>query len=313
MADGAFPAAELEVVPACNLCGSSEIEDVYPSAWVRRCQACGYTFRSPRPKAEAIARFYSSEGKYRHWLAALDGRYPCWRYRLRRLRRFVRSGRLLDVGAGIGEFLHHAGKYFDVIGAEVSNEAIRLARVHFGVEILKGTLGELPNLPRRGFDVVSLVHVLEHVPDPAGTIARCAELLRPGGWLLVAVPNDSPAGWYKNFWGARRTLRRIMRRNASGISYRESPPFDSIDLRTADIVTEIHLSHFSPECLSHVSSRSGFEVVYVGPDPCYTTTGLRRVKDTLEFWLFHLLYVLGGPFCYQTVLLLARYRLVRQA
>ncbi|MGH9678442.1 MAG: class I SAM-dependent methyltransferase, partial [Candidatus Acidiferrales bacterium] len=266
---------DLEVISACKVCGAQDLEDIYPSSWVRQCRACGYVFRSTRATQEAISRFYSREGKYAHWLTELDARDPCFRYRLRRLRRFIPAGRLLDVGAGIGEFLHHAGRFFEVTGTEVSDEAVRLSREEFGIELLKGTLAEA-NLAAGSFDVVSLIHVLEHVQDPADTVACCKGLLRPGGWLFVAVPNDSPTGWYKLVGGARRTLRRLIRRNVSKISYRETPPFGSVDLRAVDTMAEIHLSHFSPESLHFLLSRSGFETVYVGPDPCYTTTGFNR-------------------------------------
>jgi SAM-dependent methyltransferase len=214
----------------------------------------------------------------------------------------------LDVGTGIGEFLRHAGKFFDVVGTEISDEAIRLARNRFGIAILKGTLAEPLKLEPGSFDAVSLIHVLEHVSDPVDTIARCRRLLRPGGWLFVAVPNDSPTGWYRRHWGGSRTLRRVTRRNAPKISYRETPPFDSVDVRVADTTAEIHLSHFSPECLRDFLSRSGFDVVYMGPDPCYTTTGFRRVKDGLDFRFWGLLYALFGRYCYQTVCFVARAR-----
>ncbi len=301
-------ADELEVVSTCNLCGSGEIGDVYPSSWVRRCSTCGYVFRSPRPTHHAISRFYSRDGKYAHWLNEMQGREPCWRHRLAQLRRFVKSGRLLDVGAGIGEFLSHANNFFDGIGTEVSDEAFRLARNLFGITVLKGTRAELPKLEPGSFDAISLIHVLEHVPDPADTIAQCRRLLRPGGWLFVAVPNDSPIGWYKAYWGGGRTFRRVTRRNAPNVAYSETPPFVSVDLGIADALAEIHLSHFSPECLRDFLSRSGFDVVYMGADPCYTTTGFKRFKDGLDFRFWGLLHLLFGCYCYQTVCFVARSR-----
>jgi 2-polyprenyl-3-methyl-5-hydroxy-6-metoxy-1,4-benzoquinol methylase len=296
---------ELELVTACNVCGSSRFQDVYPSAWVCRCQACGHVFRSPRPTVEAVSRFYSQEGKYAHWLDELDARVPCWRYRLKQLRRFVRSGRLLDVGAGVGEFLRQAAGSFEVVGTEVSDEAIRLARQRSGVELLKGTLAELPDLRARRFDVVSLVHVLEHVHDPGGTLAACAGLLRPGGWLFVAVPNDSATGWFKRYWGTARLLRR-MARTRTPMVYDETPPFGSVRLGSAGVTTEIHLSHFAVASLRALLSRNGFETVCVGPDPCHASAGVARLRDDADLHAWRLFAASGGEHCYQTILAVAR-------
>lgn len=156
--------------------------------------------------------------------------------------------------------------------------------------------------------MVSLIHVLEHVPDPADMLARCKELLRPDGLLFLAVPNDSPRGWYKRFWGTRRTLRRVLHRSSPGISYRETPPFDIVDVAIAPATAEIHLSHFSPECLRELLTRSGFDVVYVGFDTCYTTTGVRRLVDTADFLTWGVLYRVFGVFCYENMLMVARSR-----
>jgi SAM-dependent methyltransferase len=297
--------SDLELVTACNLCGASSFEDVYPSTWVCRCRACGHVFRSPRPGADSIARFYSQEGKYAKWLDKLEDRARCWRYRLTQLRRFVKSGRLLDVGAGIGEFMLNAGRYFDVSGTEVSDEARRLAKQHWGVDLLKGTLAELPHLDAEPFDVVSLVHVLEHVHDPADTIARCERLLRPGGWLLVAVPNDSPVGWFKRYWGTSRLLQRLAR-TSRAIDYRETPPFGPVHLTAAPAGSEIHLSHFSVATLRRLLGERGFDVAHLGPDPYLATGGFGGARDRLDLQAWRLFAAAGGGLWYETILAVAR-------
>jgi SAM-dependent methyltransferase len=218
----------------------------------------------------------------------------------------------LDVGAGIGEFVGKASPYFDATGTEVSQEAIRLARERLGLRLLHGAIegaSELKEgaseLKAGSFDVISLIHVLEHVPDPAHTIRRCRELLRPGGWLFVAVPNDSPAAWYKCYWGTGRALWRHIRRSGTPISYEETPALGSVDLHLADASAEIHLSHFSPECLRRFLSREGFDAVFMGPDPCHTTTGLQRLKDDMDFHIWRMLALFGWH-GYQTISVIAR-------
>jgi SAM-dependent methyltransferase len=298
---------DIEFLGSCNLCESTDLADIYPSTWVRVCRACGYTFRSPRPTSQAIERFYSRDGKYSHWLAELEGRKPRFRYRLEQLRKLVPRGRLLDVGAGIGEFLHQAAEFFETEGIEVSDEAIRQACKLFGIELKKGSLAEARGLLTGDFDVVSLIHVLEHVPDPAATITHCGELLRPGGWLFLAVPNDSAAGWFKHHWGTPKVLQRLARRGEP-VSYAETPPFGPVDLTTAEADAEIHLSHFSAEGLARFLEKQGFEVMYVGPDPCYTQTGFRLVRPMLDFEFWRLGQSLFETFNYEAVMIISRRR-----
>ena len=133
----------LDLITSCNLCGSRHLEDIYASTWVKGCAACGFVFRSPRPSAAAIARFYSRDGKYSHWLEEMQGRRACWHYRLKQLLRFAHGGRLLDIGAGIGEFLHYASRHFDVSGTEVSVAAVRLVKLKFRLDLQPGAVEEL--------------------------------------------------------------------------------------------------------------------------------------------------------------------------
>jgi len=241
-------------------------------------------------------------------LAALDRRNRRWRYRIGRLRRLIMSGRLLDVGADSEEFMASAGKSFDVTGTQVSDEAVRIARELFHFDRIKGTRNDTPHLAGGSFDAASLIHVLEHGPHPAGTVEGCRQLLRPGGWILIAVPNDSPAGWYEAFKGSPKLLKRLKRRSAGPTSYSETSPFGSVDLRNAQVDTEIHVSHFSIESLNALLSACGFDVAGIGPDPCYVTTGVRRFMDDLDRHAWALLYRIAGIFCYETVLIAARAR-----
>lgn len=108
--------------------------------------------------------------------------------RLLGLERIVRGRRsLLDIGCGTGEFLHVASRRgWDCTGVEISAYAAEYARTQYGVRVHTGPLE--PNLfPERTFSVVSLWDVIEHLPDPAATLALCARLLRPRGILTLST------------------------------------------------------------------------------------------------------------------------------
>ena len=86
---------------------------------------------------------------------------------------------------------------WDVIGTERSDEETIVATETTGIPILKGGLDRLVS---SSFDLVILFQVLEHMDDPAATLRRCSELLKPGGSLVVSVPNASS-------WQARAFAR----------------------------------------------------------------------------------------------------------
>ena len=147
----------MESLVNCLLCGSSEISLADERASVWRCASCGYYFDNPRPTPVEIDRFYSRPIQYDEWLTGIAERDTLWKRRLRKVLQFAKPGTLLDVGAGIGQFLGRV-------------EAI--------------------DFKKRKFDNITLFHVLEHVHDPQQTLARCWELLSPNGMLFIAVPND---------------------------------------------------------------------------------------------------------------------------
>ena len=180
----------MEIVLLCNICHSGRIQDLDKEFNFRQCDCCGHVFDSPRPSAAQVAAFYSQPAKYDSWLKEERARDVLWKRRLKKLLRHSAQGSLLDIGTGIGQFLHHAQPFFThVSGTEVSESAIRIAREKYGFNLYAGQAEEL-DLPPCSFDNITLFHVLEHVADPVRLVARCRDLLRSQGILVVAVPND---------------------------------------------------------------------------------------------------------------------------
>jgi len=110
-----------------------------------------------------------------HWLRAL-------------LTHTLPPGRILELGAAHGGFvalLRQAG--FDAVGLELSPAIVELARCTFAVPMLCGRVEEQTIVPG-SLDVIALFDVLEHLPDPVGTMRHCVSLLKPDGFLLVQTP-----------------------------------------------------------------------------------------------------------------------------
>ncbi len=111
-------------------------------------------------------------------------------------------GRLLDLGANIGTLVKLASKRgYDATGLELNLAGVEYAQAE-GFDVRCSTL-EDAGFVAGSFDVVSLSAVAEHVPDLPETLARCRELLKPGGLLYVSnSPNYAGFGarWEKDMW-----------------------------------------------------------------------------------------------------------------
>lgn len=266
-------AEELERVRTCPLCGGVELRPLDEAFGFWSCAGCAFVFDSPRPSPAAIERHYSAPGQYDAWLAADAARDALARRRIRKLLPRSRPGSLLDVGAGIGQFLHHARPHFSaVFGTEVSESAVAVARERYGLALARGRVEELELEP---VDNVTLVHVLEHVHDPLRLLRRCRDLLRPRGMLLVCVPNDLRS------WTSR--LRALRARAAGG------PHSPVVGLPSVLATDEIHLSHFTAETLRRALETAGFDVACLDRDPYYAAAGWRLVLHEANYRVHGLL------------------------
>jgi 2-polyprenyl-3-methyl-5-hydroxy-6-metoxy-1,4-benzoquinol methylase len=261
--------------PACEVIGRGR-RLVHFRAQTR-CTACGHVYLCPRPTQKAIAYAYNRPEAYAQWLRDDKTRALMWDKRVSRLQRFAARGRLLDVGAGTGAFLDRLsrGGSWQVDGTEISTQATELASRHYGITLRQGQLGSL-DLPESHYDVVTLWHVLEHVPDVGSTLRDVSRVLRPGGLAVIAVPNDSlllrlPLA------AARDTCCPSSRTSRSNVRLMLGAPSPG---------DEIHLHHFSPRTLKRAVGRARLRVQYVGiddhyPRPSWKTDAKIRVGTAL--------------------------------
>ena len=163
----------------------------------------------PQPSLENLGKYYESEDYISH----TDNK----RSLFEKLYHFIKNialknklhlinllhpgrGYILDIGAGTGDFLSAAkNDGWQTIGVEPSEKAKSIAK-RKGLSFVKQTT-ELAN---NSFDVISMWHVLEHVPDLDKQIKELKRLLKPKGTLLIAVPNfkSFDAKHYEKFWAA---------------------------------------------------------------------------------------------------------------
>jgi SAM-dependent methyltransferase len=179
----------------CPACGQrTDRTLIRQSRLLFRCDNCGLQWLALQPGPRELAElyesgFYSSE-EPRATLVVRVLHAVNNRLRLRELRG-IPPGRLLDVGCGKGRFLSTAERAgWDVVGVEFSSAMADHAR-SLGLHVEQG---DFLTMDLDGsFDVVTMWHVLEHLPDPRRAVARARELLEPGGRLVVSVPNIESA------------------------------------------------------------------------------------------------------------------------
>ncbi len=184
-------------VSTCALCGSDQFRDEMRSDdWtLKKCESCGLVFTSPRLSDRALAEYYRDsyyeQGRASYQDLQLAG--PTFGDRELALRLLRRSGRIgstpvrsLDVGCGGGalvEAFSEAG--FEARGIEPS-QAMAEAAAALGRNI---SATALEDVPVASVEVVTCIHVLEHVIDPLSFAKNLTRCLVPGGLLAVEVPD----------------------------------------------------------------------------------------------------------------------------
>jgi 2-polyprenyl-3-methyl-5-hydroxy-6-metoxy-1,4-benzoquinol methylase len=243
-----------DTIDHCPGCGSAMIGlEIEPD--IGRCQTCELYFRNPRPSQTEIIRSYDTGETFAAWQNEELARAAMWNRRLALVQRFQARGRLLDVGTGDGRFLRAcAAQGYEAIGTDVSEAGANYVR-QFGFTVHLGQITDL-DLPPESFDVATIWHVLEHVPDPAAVLRKVRSLVRPGGVLAVAVPNE------ENFFLRQRFGKA------------KNSPFDPLKFGG-----EIHLTYFQPKTFRATLRAAAFEVLEFGVDDIYHVRDLKiRLK-----------------------------------
>lgn len=217
------------VCPVCR--------DAQCSSWTRagllQCATCGVIFDPALWHGAAYAEHLTNEffgrdfveraDRWQRWFEAAVTRRT-WR---RLVRHMTPPASLLEVGVGSGSLLAFAAKRgMPVAGCDLSQAVCHHVRRRRGIAVRHGRVADLPACDR--FDVIVMNHVLEHVPDPVGSLEQIRARLMPHGVLHVAVPNV--ASWNARFSGWTSYVR-------------------------------YHLVYFTPESLRYALARAGFDVV----------------------------------------------------
>ena len=170
----------------------------------------------PQPALENLGKYYESEDYISHTDAkrSLFEKIYHWVkiYSLNKKVALLNSlhpekGSVLDIGAGTGDFLVTAkANGWQITGIEPNENAKKLA-ISKGVTFKNDT----KSIENQQFDVITMWHVLEHVPDVTHQIQELQRLLKPNGTIIIAVPNykSYDANFYGPFWAAYDVPRHL--------------------------------------------------------------------------------------------------------
>lgn len=243
-----------ECIP-CAICGSeshtvvipanTDLDNLEPEVFactsphigrhgtIVRCDECGLMFMNPRPTAERIGWLYS-QVEDNTYLDEEEARIATFRHSLGGIRRFERSGRLLDIGSHVGTFLTVAREAgYEVAGVEPSDWAAEYARTSRGLDVRAGSLAD-SGFADESFDIATLWDVIEHLTDPVAELKQIHRVLRPDGLFALTTMNVGAL------------LPRILRGRW---------PWYML----------MHLYYFTPRTVTALLEKTGFEVVEIGP------------------------------------------------
>lgn len=193
---------------------------------ITECKSCGFKFTNPRPREEELGNYYKSEAYISHSNTSkgfINSTYQIVRKytllkKLQLISRYYKTGNILDIGCGTGEFLRiFKDAKWNTFGIEPDQDARRKAIENHELNVKEEA--SISSLRDEEFDVISMWHVLEHVPRLNERIEDLKRLVKPNGMIVIAVPNLSSldAKIYKEHWAAYDLPRHLYHFSPSDI------------------------------------------------------------------------------------------------
>ena len=211
----------------CPWCGSEKaqinlwLKDEFLSKedfHICECLNCGLSYTMPRPNKEKIGEYYKSEEYYSHqenkkgFIPRLyeSVKKVNLKHKYNLATQGLNVGKMLDIGCGVGDFLHTAEEHgWTCTGVEPSEDAKAIAKTKTTANIINSE--DMEKIPDATFDLITMWHVLEHVDDLKWQIEQLHRLTKTKGRIVIAVPNykSYDAQYYKELWAAYDVPRHL--------------------------------------------------------------------------------------------------------
>ena len=223
---------KLELCPSCENSGFNNLLIAkdnlvsHESFAIVECQRCRLLFTNPRPNDSRLANYYNSNNYISHNDKKISIQNILYRIvrkitinqKIKLIKKYHPSGKLLDYGTGSGAFLRQAVKHFGIKGIEPNKRAIKQAPSSIKKDIYEN-IDQIKSDHK--FDIITMWHVLEHLPNLKITFNEIKNLLSSKGHLFIAVPN--PNSWdskqYGAKWAGYDVPRHLYHFNRNTLSY----------------------------------------------------------------------------------------------
>jgi SAM-dependent methyltransferase len=198
-----------------------------------KCKACGVGQTIPLPDFTELSQYYpplyyptgsASEKYYQNYIERFQ------KDKIKQIQAYHRTGKLLDIGCGVGHFIRTAlSQGYEAEGVEFSEVAADLGRERWNLRIVTGDFLDKQFVPE-SFDIITMWQVLEHLRKPREVLLKIHSILKSNGVLVIAVPNFASiqAKLFRSRW------------------YHLDVPR--------------HLFHYSPESLTNILDKCNFQI-----------------------------------------------------
>jgi len=180
----------------------------------------------------------------------------------------LKGKKVLDVGCGGGILAESmAALGADVTGIDMGEAPLAVAKLHLkesGVQVdYQRTTAEDHATSNAGiYDVVTCMEMLEHVPDPASTIAACAKLVKPGGHVFFSTINRNPKAWLMAIVGAEYVLKLLPKGTHEYVKFIRPSEMDRWCRAAGLSLRELTGMHYNP-IIRQFSLGRGVDVNYI--------------------------------------------------
>lgn len=234
------------------------------------CADCEYLMT---PAAGAAAEIYDDPEYFDGWGCNFEFDYDRFEPSVHQqvgeyldfIKAYAKGTTLLDVGTGSGLLPHLARAHgFEVEGTDLSKHVSETLPARSGIPVHQGALEEIAF--ERKYDIITMLHVLEHTGDPLSTIRRAKDLLNAGGFVIVVVPNV-------------RSLDTRIKNSLSNLKLK-SRPYKHLALGHHNFV-------FSIKSLEVLGQKAGLRVVHRETrQPAWRASGSHRLlgRSQLAAW-----------------------------
>ncbi|WP_173049379.1 bifunctional 2-polyprenyl-6-hydroxyphenol methylase/3-demethylubiquinol 3-O-methyltransferase UbiG [Nitrospira sp. KM1] len=269
---------------------SDRLSFTHKPAWeIRACVSCGLLSRVPEPDYESVTNAYINETYDQSYLRSELATQRLWfRSKVPTLMRYLlpvsrrRIPRVLEVGSFVGGFLAEGlAAGWDMLGVDPGRDVVSFCRAQ-GLPVLRGTIPEAKLAVE--FDAAAIWNTFDQVASPDELLGYVAPLLRPGGILVIRIPNGSCFDCAMN---VRMTASKVKR--------------SVIDVALAwnNLLTFPYLYGYSVEHIVGLTRRHGFRLKSFHPDTLASAPQghLKRwaaVEEATVQWLVRLLTSSSG-------------------